>query len=409
MIDNLADNFWELPRLRGMVRQITKDVQSGNSLWILFPPWIKIADFQQAIFQEFEHLQLNRELLDLSTYDDNSAASFLRRAFPSLAKYQYLEQMVNEPSLPEGIFIANMDECATEKLADWVDIPRRWSDACRTRGARHSLIFLTPASICKRLELPPPDVQFSYRYLINFPTALEMRLLCRNESDTLDALTLWRENLISSVAGPDINLVESLWDVATQSFDSIMESLRQYAFWMNWTEPEIRENLRDWHPRNIQQIGFPNQKGKSWNLFGEGITWFTPEYGEEIHSAALALMNKTEEIRHRVWRGQAALILPMADEIRLRICTALANTYPNRFQDPAIDFGTEILEIGGLRKIIHDLPTNDRFRTDWVNIVNSAWWIRNQIAHYQPIPFTQFQVFWSYYHQTRNNFQTSIL
>lgn len=409
MIDNLIDNFWELPRLRGMIRQITEDVQNGNSLWILFPPWIQIADFQQAIFQEFEHLQLARELLDLSTYEGDSAATFLRQAFPSLAKYQYLEQMVNDPTLPEGIFISNMDECSTEKLADWVDVPRRWSNACRTQGAKHSLVLLTHASISKRLKLPPSDAQFSYRYLITYPTALEMRLLCRNGSDTLDALTLWRENLISSVAGPDINLGESLWEVAAEPFERILESLNQYAFWMNWTEPEIRERLRDWHPRNIQYLCYQNPKDANWELFGEGITWFTPEYGEEIHSAALALMDKTEEIRHRVWRGQAALILPMVDEIRLRICTALANTYPHRFSDPAIDSGNGIWEIGELKNNILKLPSNDRFRIHWSNIVNSAWRIRNQIAHYQPISYSQFQYFWSYYHQTRNNFQASLL
>ena len=63
------------------------------------------------------------------------------------------------------------------------------------------------------------------------------------------------------------------------------------------------------------------------SIWAGGGLVYTPEYGLELHPAFLAHANHTVEVQKMVWRGQAELLLPLVNEIRLKVCSALTGTY----------------------------------------------------------------------------------
>lgn len=62
-------------------------------------------------------------------------------------------------------------------------------------------------------------------------------------------------------------------------------------------------------------------------LWAHGALSWTLEFGLELHTAAMAVLGRDEEVKHRLWRGQAELLLPLIDHMRLMVCTDLAHSY----------------------------------------------------------------------------------
>ncbi|HWQ14177.1 MAG TPA: hypothetical protein VNL77_15370 [Roseiflexaceae bacterium] len=136
-------------------------------------------------------------------------------------------------------------------------------------------------------------------------------------------------------------------------------------------------------------------------LWAHGIVGATPEYGIELHVAALAALGRTEEIRHRLWRAQARTLLPLIDHVRLQICEELTRTYgpdwPIRWRAPLSDEEEQAVRISPLAcqwghlewlvKNCADLRAANR----WRSLVSLCRWIRNEIAHYRPVGFGDFE------------------
>ena len=77
-------------------------------------------------------------------------------------------------------------------------------------------------------------------------------------------------------------------------------------------------------------------------------SFYTPEYGLEVHPALLARSGRTETVEHMLWRGQSELLLPQVNEVRLKVCQDFTATYgsdwPIRWVPPFSD--QEVEEVG---------------------------------------------------------------
>mgnify|MGYP000979039565 CR=1 FL=1 len=395
-------SIWDLPRSQLVVRRIVEDTKKGICFWILFPPWIDINGFQLLLLDQFERDALSVVLLDLSSSDDPTPMAVLRNSFTDLSKHQYLEQMVDNSTLPDAILLSHLEECSIEQQKSWAKAMQRWAEACRSSGSNHTIILISPATISKSIELPPKDIRLTYHLWAGIPSILETRLLCRTSLDTLDAESNWREYLLASIAGTDMKLAEFLWESIIDNIEEVKKHLITYAEMQGWTAAKIRQELNAWRPKLSNQIDNLNPKDKSFSLVGDGITLLSPEYGEEIHSAALALLGKHDEIRHRLWRAQVSLILPIIDEIRIRIFTA--TKIKNDFDS---DFDSDALEWGSLSNRLKELPDVNLDKNQWMQTVSYAWIIRNKLAHYEIIDYRCFKHLWYLYGHVRDNILTS--
>lgn len=236
-----------------------------------------------------------------------------------------------------------------------------------------------------------------------------MHLLCRLVGDigSWNASPQWREYVLPALAGDDVDLVEYLWEDATQSIEVIEDRLPTYASARGWGEGSLLEwgaqdLLNRSTPTHMDQLNaWPSEWQRLW---ASGAINITLEPGTELHSAALAVLGQKEELSHRFWRGQAEPLLPVIDRVRLTICDHMTRRYwpdwPTRWARPAASeqdsmahrnpLGSEWGYLDWLLANCSELRGEQR----WSLLVSLGHWIRNEIAHYGPVPYLNFQAFW---------------
>lgn len=309
--------------------------------------------------------------------------------------YSYLEKLVGDSQLPAAILVSHFESRSPKDIQNWLQALKRWAEACRNSGAKNSLLLLLPLSMVTSEQLPPVDVRLKHSIWLGATSVLETRLLCRLVSEEVDAEAQWREYMLASLAGNDLGLAEYLWDTVLSDGLEIRNSLVSYADQRGWKINDIQPILHDWRPvppgRSLHSL--PN--GRGFRLLQRGWTVSTPEFGEELHSAVLAILDRPAEIDHRIWRAQAALLLPMVDDIRRRICDSLSVRFGPGWAVIDNEPLESPIEMGKLKRYFENLSPQSWEKKQWGVGVNRAWEVRNYLAHYNPIPYAMFLSIWN--------------
>ena len=258
--------------------------------------------------------------------------------------------------------------------------------------------------------LPEPGPGLTYCWWWGFPSALEVRLACRIASitngDAREAST-WREFVLPSLVGSDVQLAEAIWKEVIGDQSKIVRGLVDY--WGNLDEPASADGFDDLLDLIKGETGTAYSIGQEVpsslrNVWAGGGLVYTPEYGLELHPAFLAHTNHTVAVQNMVWRGQAELLLPLANDIRLKICSALTDRYggdwPHQWGLPTSPHEVEQVRITPLAAELgylyflfstaaeKDLPI--RTETDLSRLVRLAREIRNKVAHNSPVVYEDF-------------------
>jgi hypothetical protein len=126
----------------------------------------------------------------------------------------------------------------------------------------------------------------------------------------------------------------------------------------------------------------------------------TPENGMRVSPAALTVLGEWQQLEHLIWRGQAALLWPLIDELRLSICEELTRAYGSNWP---LEWNSPVSEE------VSQAVNNDPMATEWGHLLNAvrngrnhrehhrlglitlAWRLRNQLAHYKPVSFQEYE------------------
>lgn len=398
MKPDLLSIVWELPGSRSFVRRAGLTLRDGISLFCLFPSRMEADSFQDQLLHHLEQeLVLRVRSVDLRWINEGSPFEILRRLLPEGRTYQYLEQMVSDPELPQVILISHLEGRETGEIQDWVKSLARWAEACRSSGSLNSLGLLMPFDLIKDTRFPLTDVRLTYAVWPGAPSALDVRVLCRSISEETNAEAQWREYLLASLSGSDLQLAESLWEYTCEPVATLLLVLEQYARSRNWSPDEIRKQLQKWRPVPAGQLLVPEPHANGFNLIRCGWAVYTPEYGEEIHTAALIMLGRQQEVIHRIWRAQAALMLPMIDDIRRRICNHLADRYGSQWVVIDNEHFELPLDMGKLKRYFDLLPSTSWEKKQWGRGIAQVWSTRNELAHYEPVSYATFHEIWRLY------------
>jgi len=273
---------------------------------------------------------------------------------------------------------------------------KQWADECQSTSSTKTLCLLIRGNDLSPIQDFGVHLKVKLNYLMGIPSAIELQLLCRTLSPggIITAEEYWREVLVSSLAGNDFEVASLLMEHRLDSMDEIVAVLMEYAASKNWDRQLFKTRLKGWRslsrgqepalPGNIQNFG----------LLWDQITVYTPEYGEEIHSAGLALLDDQDGLRHRIWRSQALLALPLIDDLRIRLSGELGKRID---LIPADCDGDDIgvLEIGYLKNVLEKLPAWDGERKRFLGIVLHARYLRNKIAHLEIISQREYLELWN--------------
>ena len=413
----LADLLLQVPSVREFLNTLLADLSGRRSLLVLLPEGVEAGDLWNSIGHLIRHKFHTEEIMlpDLETNVLPAAAlgRALNVEWPEDSSPRSIENLMISEDLPEILYLQGFNELSEPTQKTWLAFLSRWAQVSQSLSSPPALILFTPGYLLP-VKVPEDNVRLSIHYWWGFPSALEIQLLyrLRNAGDEQSPRHRWSEHLISAIAGNDVTLAEYLWDHPNIYPDRLPSLLQEFGTHQRgWTRQDLQEwGADDFLVTPIHDEGRPSSSPPlSWcQLWAHGALNWTPEYGLELHTSALALLNHTEDLQHRLWRGQTSLLFPLIDNVRLSICRHLSSRYgkgwPVRWQEPdnnldkaAVETNPLACQWSHLAMLFNSnsgVPLG-REQRELISVVRQARQIRNKLAHYQLIALYDFEKLWA--------------
>lgn len=329
--------------------------------------------------------------------------------WPSGNTVKNIHNLVRCEGLPDLIHIREFSTRATGNAVvhqRWLGLIQEWVE--ESRNAAGPVVGTAPR-LClvaklRDFDFEPPEEQdgLSIHWWWGFPSSLEVRLACRFDSQSVaadEAANRWREQVLPAIAGTDFGLAEHLWDAVLESTEEVVRNLEEYARLKGLTHPPEQQIYEFNVPRSSS-----SPPSSIWEQWASGNILSTPEYGAEYHPALLAHCGRRIDVEQRLWRGQSELLLPILNYVRIKICDSLTETFgedwPINPHRPQTDYEVEAVadnprgaEFGHIEYLLKYIP---RFKdkSDLLQIVSLSRTLRNEIAHYRLVDFTEFENLW---------------
>ena len=406
----LADSLLEMPTARQVLGQVLGDLRDGRSVLCLLPNWVNSSALQSALWDALGRWHLHIEEVVLSEAVETPIVAITEALGGERGGSHSswtLADLIGQDDVPEVVLLDGFEELPERSRVAWLQLVVQWAQVCQGhkggegvgRGPPPALCILSEAS-----KVPYPSdshVLLNVRPWWKVPAVLEVGLLCGGAYERDSALDQWRAQMIPAIAGPDLALAECLWDEVRHTGAELAELLCSFARGRGWTRDECEALCRQRFP---QDRG-PLSSAVLYEAWARGLVHWTPEFGLEIHSAALALIGRQEGLEHRLWRGQVGSFLPKIDKVRLALCSHLSQTHgadwPLKWQQPEEEHEVVSLrdtpfacQWGHLKSVLGNCRELQRERQQWSSLVRRSWRIRNELAHYRPISLNEYEGFW---------------
>ena len=413
---NLEQLAYSLPSTQSFVQAVTDDGDIGVKV-VLLPDNLSREMVGRLVRNRIATLQLAiSRLSDPGEASPVSAsAKAMNATWPSPRTLRTLNNLLPCENLPDILYVHRIGP----RLA-WTEFIENWArEYRRLRNSGNSAI----PSLCVIAKLkdfdfvlPEPTPGLTFHWWWGFPSMLEVRLSCRIASEQFGrddpATSRWREYVLPGLVGGDVQLAEHMWDRVLGDTDQAMRGLAEY--WDRLEHAEGSDSIDDAIEvvkANRGSYGGGRELPQHlWRLWAGGGLVYTREYGLEVHPALLAQHERRTSVEHMLWRGQSELLLPIVNEIRLKVCQDLTETYgsdwPVKWVPPHFEhdieevscspLGTELSHVNyllqnlGMRNHRHDLYQK-RFLGD---LVLKAKTVRNEIAHNNPVSCQDFARLW---------------
>lgn len=410
----LAEHLPTVPSVRRWLAGVRQILADGCSVIVVLPTSLDTTGIWDALRLEIERIRGEWPgELDLTKVPRGGDVLASLAAAVGLQPPGGLEfeSCLTDSGLPQVIALHGIERLDAGSRADWLGLVSRTA-ALSHRLAGHQRV---PSFLCLVYgeailgELPVADVRLTVEWWWAMPSVLEVRVLFRSVEDGADVCRqAWREHVLPSIAGGDIGLSEHLWDNGLFE-DQVLLARRlcEHAEGRGWTAESLKTlgleaRLPERHLIRTQTRRMPPIHLRL--LWAHGLVYETDEHGIEVSSAALVILGRHEELAHRMWRGQAGLLLPLLDAVRLHLCTVLAREHgPDwpaslglpREEDErrAVQDDPFAAQLGYLLFLFRK-ASELRGETPLRLLTGQAWEIRNELAHYRPVHFTQFRRLW---------------
>jgi hypothetical protein len=381
----LPAGLFQLPSVRRFFSVLADDLANRRSLLLLLPVGIEPEEIWAALRGELWRRDFTVAEVSLASVSkDATPVAVLSEALgiawsPPDTPRTLGNLLATEP-LPDVVLVEHLDHVSASTCQEWVVFLSQWTQACQTRADRGAsstaLCMVLPATAV--LPQPPESsVYLAVHWWWGFPSALEMHMLCRSrsEQDAWDPVARWREYVLPAQRGWTTETLKA-WGAG----EGMMAASRDYRHAQRLPPIEIR------------------------SLWAYGALGWTLEYGLELHTAALAVLERREELRHRLWRGQAELLLPRLDQIRLALCDYLTRKHGPEWpirghlpdspeENAAVRHSPLACQWGHLEVLLrHEAWL--RAERHWLPLASIARSVRNELAYYRPITFRDFEGVW---------------
>ncbi len=407
--------IWEaavlLPSVRRFLNGIVQDLKGGRSVVVLLPPGIPPELIWASIRARLYERDLMCEVIDAVDFVASARSVDPVAIARTVIGERVTPRMPFRDAMaiadcPEVIGIVGVSSVDTVKQREMLNAVRRWADEtiavgrAETSTRKHALCVVDSASALLPY-IPANSPGLVSRWWWGFPSALELRLLYRELAAECGAGEAWLECLVAGIAPGDLALSEIIWQGCPRDIGETRELLVQARGLLAILEP-AGNTLRA--PGAILLSMEPPAGLRLDWAAGRVVSSF--EYGTEAHPVILASGGEQAELEHRMWRGQAQLLLPLADSVRLAASRYAVQRYGLTWylsagclpEDPEhrsrLEANALDAELGYLLTALRRLNGGPE-RFDWIHRVDTARDVRNSLAHYTPVPQSQFKSFLS--------------
>lgn len=427
-----SGTLWEvlrLPRPQRYLWELADDLCSGRSVVLFLPGHVAAEDVILAVE---EHCR-DRARME-SVYVSRSARwpeEWLMERFHVEGDPwadTALEAIRRAPGLPPILILRDLDSLPDEVLAQWSRLIADWAAHNRRPDlspSERKAIFAVvsePRAVGVLAQLGD-DVFLRKAWYWGWVTSRELRVVAAEylrERHYDEVAQLWGESVWATLAGADWNCFLWLARRATveMPLDQLFELLRAYGRErMPWAgddpadDPLLQLDLQESELEASLISGVGGSFGGSLRvepaslepslderpLWLAGLWDWHDEGKRGWHSAALEVAGRRQSLDHRVWRGQAAVLLPMIDQIRIALSELLArrdSSWPEYRDKREARFG------GGHGKTAAELWTIESFLEGHTfdpglrrlgPTVEAIRLIRNSLAHYRPVEWADFE------------------
>lgn len=408
MTTRFLDLVAQLPSVKAFVHNVTEDICARRSVVILVPTTINPDWVWSLLDAELWRHQFLVESLDLAALADFGTpvevlGNVLRIKWSTDRTRDIVSLMVSE-GLPDVIVLEGIEALEPVQRDGWLNFVGRWAQIGQNLVGQPSpapvlCTILRPAFV--PLDTLESNVLLGIHWWWGLPSVLELKLLCRlahraDPSDGSDAR--WLEYLLPALVSNDLVLFERLWSARATQTDQLIAHIRDLGQERGWT----RDDLRQWGAAQLTNTNSRRNDSLSPTppktvrfLWAHGVVHATDEYGIELHPTALYVLGRRSELDHRLWRGQAELLLPVLDSIRLDVCSYLTRSYgrewpvkwfkPEHPEDEiAVRENPLTCQWGYLEWLIKNCPQLSRERR-WLSLITPAARARNAVAHYRVV------------------------
>ncbi len=417
MTKRFVGRLAQIASVRQSLDLLAEDLAHKRSILVILPAGVEPAalwsDLQTELWRrEFSVLELSLPALSGDRPPVIAMSESLRVTWPSGDTPRTVANLAELDDLPEVIILEGLHELQDDGRLAWLAFLKQWAQVCQTladSGKEPTRLCVITQAEATITHVPESGLHLAIHWWWGFPSALDMRLLCRlnNASENSYCLARWREYLLPALAGCDLSLAEYLWDSLDSSTEELVQHLDAFAQSRGWTA----DNLEAWAAEtSISSVGYehgrrmPSPPSRWRALWAHGALHWTQEYGLELHPAALVALGRENDLKHRLWRGQAELLLPLIDHLRLTLCDELTRRHgpdwPVRWDLP--QSAVEEAEVradplacqwGYLMRLLRNRQELRSSRR-WISPGSRAHWIRNELAHYRPVTFRDFEGLW---------------
>lgn len=413
----LPGRLSQIPSVQHFLELLSEDLANRRSILTLVPDGVDPTEIWSALQAELWRRDFWLTEVSLPDLAGNGGpvmalSECLGITWPSSETPRTVANLMKVGNLPEIVQLEGLHELGDDARKEWLAFLAQWAEASQgsfdAGRVPTALCVVAPAQAAAS-QIPDSNVHLAVHWWWGFPSGLELRLLCRltDESDNSDTLARWREYLLPALAGSDLSFAQYLWNDLHLGIEDLIQRFSSFAKDRGWTAETLTAwgvdefvNTRGYGPGR-QRSSPPTQLRTLWT---HGTLNWTAEYGLELHTAALAALGRDDEVRHRLWRGQAELLLPLIDHLRLTVCDHLTHSYgydwPVRWHQPASSVEeAEVRESplacgwGYLAWLLRKC-TQLRSEQRWLPLASRAHWIRNELAHYRPVSFQDFEGLW---------------
>lgn len=410
----------KLPGTEQFLDRLVDDIRQRRSVIVAVPTPFEKRSLRSLL--RFRLLSLDLDVQDVSLAligEDKSPVAVLSQVLgiewetsESRTPAALVSRLPSGPAPLDAIQVIGVEDLSASERASWLQLFEFWGQTSLNLldQGQEPVVLFAVVPVSSSDELPQTSTHLAVHWLWGMTSALEARLFCRlkQRGEPLESDARWREYILSSLAAGDIDVIEFMWDDACLDVPKLTQRLVVFAENRGWKDADFLDidvgallNLRGHQNNNSRLSQSPPPDGLS--LWARGAVYTTVEYGIEIHPSILALRDMTEQIVHRVWRGQAELVLPLIDQVRLRLCDHLTRQYGEDWttkwglpdsaeQQEAIKDSPYAAEWGYLDWLLKS-RSELRAESNWTSVASSARRLRNQIAHYQPVRYPEFERF----------------